>query len=39
MIYDFEKLAKIYARLGSLYTKKDDLASAIEWYKKSLVEN
>lgn len=38
-IYDFEKLSKIYARLGSLYTKKDELATAIEWYKKSLVEN
>lgn len=38
-IYDFEKLAKLYARLGSIYSKKDDLHKSVEWYNKSLIEN
>jgi len=38
-IFDFEKLAKLYARLGSIYSKKDDLAKSLEWYNKSLMEN
>lgn len=32
-------MAKLYARLGSIYCKKDDLAKSVEWYNKSLIEN
>jgi len=36
---DFKMIAKSYARIGSAYEKKGDLALAIENYKKSLTEH
>lgn len=39
MIFDFVKLAKVYARYGSIYEKEDNVEKAIEWYHKSLLED
>jgi tetratricopeptide (TPR) repeat protein len=39
MIFDFLKLAKLYARLGSVYEKMGDVKNAKEWYQKSLLED
>lgn len=39
MIFDFVKLAKVYARYGSVYEKEDNLEKALEWYGKSLLED
>jgi stress-induced-phosphoprotein 1 len=36
---DFKMIAKSYARIGSAYEKKGDLATAIENYQKSLTEH
>lgn len=36
---DYKLVAKAYGRIGSAYTKKDDLASAIKFFQKSLTEH
>ncbi|KRW98760.1 hypothetical protein PPERSA_03895 [Pseudocohnilembus persalinus] len=37
-IYDFKKAAKLYSRLGSIFERKQQFQSAIEYYNKSLLE-
>jgi stress-induced-phosphoprotein 1 len=36
---DYKLVAKAYGRIGTAYTKKDDLASAIKFFNKSLTEH
>ena len=39
MIFDFVKLAKLYARLGAVHEKMGNIKEAIDWYGKSLLED
>lgn len=39
MIFDFLKLAKLYARLGSVHEKLGNIKLAMDWYQKSLLED
>ena len=36
---DYKLIAKAYGRIGSAYAKKEDLASAIRFFEKSLTEH
>lgn len=36
---DYKLVAKAYGRIGTAYTKKDDLAAAIKFFNKSLTEH
>ncbi|KAJ6510250.1 activator of Hsp70 and Hsp90 chaperone [Mycena vitilis] len=36
---DYKLVAKAYGRIGSAYQKKDDMASAIKYFQKSLTEH
>jgi len=38
-IKDFQKMAKIFARKGTVYDKQKKYKEAAEWFQKSLLEN